>query len=252
MTINALVVDDEAPARERVRALLAREPDVVVVGVCRNGPEAVVAVENVHPDLLLLDVQMPEMDGFEVLRALLPGALPATIFVTAYDEHALRAFDVHAVDYLLKPVDAERFAQAIDRARSRLRSSARTAVQDFQELLSSLAQQPPWLERLVIRETGRISLLPVADVDWIEAADNYVRVHTGKTALIMRATLKDLEQRLDPARFARVHRSAIVAIDRIVQLEPLSHGDFTIVLRTGARVTASRSYELSIRRILGV
>jgi two-component system LytT family response regulator len=245
------VVDDEPPARQRLRSLLAKEPDIDVVAECANGPEAVVCLQEEMPDLVLLDVQMPEMDGFEVLHAIDPDKTPAIIFATAYDEHALRAFDVHAVDYLLKPIDAQRFSQAIERARERLHGSSAAHRAALQRLLAEVAPARAYLERLAVREMSRIALLPVTEIDWIEAADNYVRVHSGGTSCLMRMSLKELERRLDPDRFARVHRSALVAIDRIRHLEPWSHGDFRIILHDGTRITASRSYAHNLRRIIG-
>jgi two-component system LytT family response regulator len=248
--IRAVVVDDEPPARKRICDLLADEADIRVVAQCANGPEAVAAIESFRPDLLLLDAQMPEMDGFEVLRSVEGEPVPATIFVTAYDAHAVRAFEVHAVDYVLKPVDRSRFAVALQRARERLSVSSSDQAGRVSRLLHDMAARAEYLERLVVREVGRITLLPVDTIDWIEGADNYVLVHAGATAHHVRATLKSLEERLDPNRFVRVHRSAMVAVDRIRSVETTSHGDARIVLKNGTSVAASRTYDAGLRKLL--
>jgi two-component system LytT family response regulator len=249
--IRTVIVDDEPPARSRLRELLEREADIDVIAECANGPEAIMVLQEQLPDLLLLDVQMPEMDGFEVLHAAGVDLVPAIVFVTAWDEHARRAFDVHAVDYVLKPVDAARFAQAVARARARLRNAPIGNAVQLRNLLEQLRGPAPWLERLAVRESGRIGLLPVDRIQWVESADNYVRVHTADSSCHVRMTLKELENRLDPQRFVRVHRSALVAIDRIHHLEPWSHGDYRIVLHDGTRLMASRTYVSNLRRLVG-
>lgn len=243
--MRALIVDDEPPARLKLRQLLSAEPDIDVVGECASGPEAVVAIRDERPDLLFLDIQMPEMDGFEVLAQVGPDAMPLTVFVTAYDEHALQAFQVNALDYLLKPVEAHRFAETMRRVRPRVRGP--------QPKLDALRADTHahHLRRLVVREVGKVTLIPVADVVYVESADNYAQVHTTAASHYLRMTLRNLEQQLDPAQFLRVHRSAIVAIDRVAHLEPWSHGDYRVVLRDGRTVMASRSYQANIKRLLG-
>jgi len=240
MTLRALIVDDEAPARRRIRRLLAAESDVIVVGECGDGASAVSAIAETRPDLVFLDVQMPERDGFDVVKALPPGRLPAILFVTAYDRYALRAFDVHAVDYLLKPFTGERFRTALDRARERIMQH----VQDpaLADLARALRARPPYLSRLPIRSGGRTVFVDLDAVDWLEAADNYVRLHVQQREYLVRDTLAALEAQLDPERFARIHRSAVVRIDGVAEIRPTSHGDAEVVLRSGATLPVSRTW----------
>jgi two-component system LytT family response regulator len=206
-------------------------------------------IESERPDLVLLDVQMPELDGFEVLEALSARARPAAIFVTAYDEYAVRAFEVNAVDYLLKPVEPARFTAAIDRiAGGAHRSDGRTA--DLEALLAELRARRRYAERLLIRTGSEISFVTVAEIDWIDAADNYVRLHAQQRTYLMRETMKALEARLDPERFLRVHRSAIVHLDRVVRMEPYFHGEYVLTLRDGTKLTASRSYSARLRAMI--
>ncbi len=239
--IRALIVDDEPLARERIRTLLRKEPDIEVAGECGDGGRAVTAIEKERPDLVFLDVQMPEAGGFEVLEAVGAERMPAVIFVTAYDKYALRAFEVHALDYLLKPFDRQRFREALERARAHIRRAQ--AGELHQRLLALLGDVRPVTrrERLVVREGGRIFFLRAEEIDWVEAAGNYVRLHAGKRAHLLRETLAGLEEQLDPARFARVHRSAIVNLDRVRALEPGPHGDAALLLRDGTRLTLSRT-----------
>jgi two-component system LytT family response regulator len=249
MTLRALIVDDETVARRRIRRLLAAEPDVVVAGECADGAAAVDAMTTERPDLTFLDVQMPELDGFGVLRRIDPAALPAIIFVTAFDAYALRAFEVHAIDYLLKPFTAERFRLALDRARERIRRS--TADAGLASLAGALRGRPRYLSRLSVRAASRIILVDLATVDWIEAADNYVRLHAGSREYLLRETLARLEQRLDPERFVRIHRSAIVQVDRVSELHPASHGDMEVVLRNGTVLTLSRTWRDHVQGLFG-
>jgi two-component system LytT family response regulator len=225
--VRVLIVDDEPLARERLRTLLGARPDVTVVGECGDGRDAVAKIESLRPDLVLLDVQMPEMGGFEVVDAVSPAHLPAIIFVTAYDEHAIRAFDVDAVDYVLKPVQPDRFGKAMDRA-------------------AAQAGGP----RFVVRQGARLSFVRADDVDWIESASNYARLHAGGRAHLVRETMKALEERLDPARFVRVHRSAIVNLDRVASVAAATHGELVITMRDGATVPASRTYAERLRSFL--
>ena len=255
--IRTLVVDDEPLARDGVRMLLATDPDIEIVGEAGNGPEALKALRTLQPDLVMLDVQMPELNGFEVLARLAPQPLPAVIFVTAYDRYALRAFEIHALDYLLKPFNDERFHEALRRAKSQLRLHR---VQNLREqLLSALAtyegqepapaaatpapqQQPAYLQRLAIKDVGRVVFLDVAEIDWIEAADYYVQIHAGPHVYLHRETMQSLEQRLDPSRFMRIHRSAIVNQGRIRELRSEGRRDLMAVLSCGAVLRVARSH----------
>ena len=240
MTLRALVVDDEAPARRRIRRLLAAEPDVAVVGECGDGASAIAAIASARPDLVFLDVQMPERDGFDVVKSIPPRQLPAILFVTAHDRYALRAFDVHAVDYLLKPFTGDRFRTALDRARERIARHAPDAA--LAGLAAELRQRAAYLSRVPVKTGGRTVLVDLATVDWMEAADNYVRLHVQQREYLVRETLAALDAQLDPDLFARIHRSIIVRIDRIVELRPTSHGDAEVVLRGGARLAVSRTW----------
>jgi two-component system LytT family response regulator len=247
MTIRALVVDDEAPARRRIRRLLLAEPDVAVVAECEDGASAIALVAKERPDLVFLDVQMPERDGFDVVKTIPSGTLPAILFVTAHDRYALRAFDVHAVDYLLKPFSGDRFRRALARARERILS--RQPDPGLAELASSLRRRPAYLSRVAVRSGTRTLIVDLAAVDWMEAADNYIRLHARDREYLVRETLAGLEARIDPDRFVRVHRSAIVAVDRIATLRPLSHGDAEVQLRSGATLTVSRTFRERLRRL---
>jgi two-component system LytT family response regulator len=245
MTLRILIVDDESVARRRIRRLLAAEPDVAVIGECGDGASAIATIGAERPNLVFLDVQMPERDGFEVLQALPTPELPAILFVTAYDRYALRAFDVHAIDFLLKPFTRERFRIALARARERLERRDRDA--GLAALAASLRERPRYLSRVPVRTAGRIVLVDLTTVDWLEAADNYVLLHVRSREYLLRETLAALEAQLDPDRFARIHRSAIVQIDRIVELHPATHGDFDVLLRDGTRLTLSRTWRERLR-----
>ncbi len=245
MTIQALVVDDERLARRKIIGLLEDQPDIEVVGECADGASAVARITEQRPDLVFLDIQMPELDGFEVLVEIGTSDMPEVIFVTAYDEHALRAFEVAAVDYLLKPFARARFESAVGRARSRLNENAR-ATTVLTDLLGAL-EKPRYLERFIVRSTGRIELVDARDVEWIEADGNYMRLHTDERIHLARDTLNAIEAKLDPARFLRIHRSRIVNIERVQQLRPGAHGEYTFVLGDGTEVRSSRSYHDRIR-----
>jgi two-component system LytT family response regulator len=240
MTLRALIVDDEAPARRRIRRLLLEEPDVAVVGECGDGASAIAAIAATRPDLVFLDVQMPERDGFEVVKAIAPRRLPAILFVTAYDRYALRAFDVHAVDYLLKPFTGERFRTALERARERI--AGRASDPALAALAADLRSRPAYPSRLPVKSGGRTLFVDLAAVDWMEAADNYVRLHAQGREYLVRETLAALDAQLDPDVFARIHRRVIVRIDRIAEVRPISHGDAEIVLRSGTRLAVSRTW----------
>jgi two-component system LytT family response regulator len=250
--VRVLIADDEPPARAKVRRFLAADPEVEVVGEAGSGPEAVDAIHRLRPDLVFLDIQMPGADGFGVLAALRPGTLPHVVFVTAYDEYALRAFDVHAVDYLLKPFDADRFRTALARAKERVR--ARPPADDLeQRIRRALADARPaaYLDRVLVRTGSRAVFLRTDEVDWLEAEENYVRLHAGAESYLVRGTLAGLEERLDPAKFIRVHRSHIVNLGSIRELHPWSHGDWMIVLRDGRELMLSRRYRDRIPELAG-
>jgi two-component system LytT family response regulator len=252
MQIRTLIVDDEPLARERIRALLADEPNVEMVGECANGREAVLAVQEQKPDLIFLDVQMPELDGFAVLEKIGAEKMPAVIFVTAYDQYALRAFEVHALDYLLKPFDRERFQKALRRARQQIQQAANGDLnQRLLALLEDLRAEKSWLERLVIKSGGRVFFLKADEIDWIEAAGNYVRLHVERESHLLRETIKNLESQLDPNKFLRISRSTIVRIDRIKELQPWFHGEHAIILHDGTQLTSSRTYREKLDALLG-
>ncbi len=249
MTVRTLIVDDEAVARRRVRRLLGAEADVEIVGEAGDGISALSMIEQSRPDLVLLDVQMPEVDGFEIVRRLPPGAVPSVIFVTAFDRYALQAFDVCAIDYLLKPFTRERFALAVQRARDRLRS--RRADAGLEALVANLRVRPQYLSRLAVRAGTRIVLLDVEAIDWIQAADNYVTLHASGREYLLRESLSVLERQLDPSRFARIHRSTIVNVGRVAELAAATHGDFDVRLRDGTRLVLSRTWRERVEQALG-
>jgi len=250
--IRTLIVDDEPLARSRVRELLATQPDVEVIGECGNGREAIAAIRSDRPDLVYLDVQMPEVTGFEVLEALEPAVAPAVVFVTAFDQFAVRAFEVHALDYLLKPFDRERFLSSLQRAREavRLRREGRLDER-LGALLADLGAQRRYLKRLLVKNGSRTVLLQAGEIDWIESAGNYVRLHVGRERHLLRETMTALEERLDPEQFVRIHRSTMVNLDRVRELEPYFHGDYVLRLVDGTRLTLSRTYRDRLQVRLG-
>jgi len=250
--IRALIVDDEPIARRGIRLQLKGEPEIEVIAECTNGLEAIAAIEEQAPDLVFLDVQMPELGGFEVVEMIGAARMPAVIFVTAYDQYALRAFEVHALDYLLKPFDRERFRTALDRARTHIeRQDLEEVNHRLLALLKDHKLGERYLERLVIKSAGRIFFLSVEEVDWIEAADNYVRLHAGAAEHLMRETLNNLEAKLNPDQFLRIRHSTIVNLERIKELWPLFNGEFEIVLHNGMALTSSRRYRKKLSAILG-
>ena len=249
--IKTLVVDDEPLAREGISTLLQGAGDFQVIGHCANGEEAIEAIEAKKPDVVFLDVQMPEIDGFQVLEALDPKRIPTVIFVTAYDQYALRAFDIHAVDYLLKPVDMERFEQALERTRKRLESKQTNGTdKHLKSLLEGLKSRDRKLERLVVKTGGKIFFLRTEEIDWIEAAGDYVKIHINTTEHIIRERITELESKLDPSRFLRIHRSTIVNIDRIKEMQPMFYGDYVVILRNGIQLNLSRTYREKISKLL--
>jgi two-component system LytT family response regulator len=240
MKISVAIVDDEPLARERIRTLLASESDVEVIAECACGADALAAFRKRSPALIFLDVQMPEMDGFALLRELsLP--LPVVIFATAFDEHAVSAFEVHALDYLLKPFKPARFRSALARARVQLaEKTGDDTTRRLLALLESRPKAPPHLARLAVRDRDRVRFVKTADIDWLEASGNYVVIHAGKENLIMRETLAALEAQLSPAEFFRLSRSALVRLDRVKEVEPTFNDEHVVVLATGARLPLSR------------
>ena len=250
--IRALVVDDEPLARAMIREMLEGDSEVEIVGECVNGLEAVEAIKSSAPDIVFLDIQMPEIGGFEVLESLDPSAHPYVIFVTAYDQYAVRAFEVHALDYLLKPFDRERFEGAWQRAKAHIklnRTSRRD--QDIIALLEELKAGPRYLERLVIKNGGRVFFLHVQDVHCIEAEGNYVRVYDNQKGYLLRETISSLEEQLDPKQFLRIHRSAIVKIDRIKEMQPWFHGEYRIIMENGKQLALSRNYRSNLQEAVG-
>ncbi len=287
MRVRVLIVDDESLARQRVRRLLQTEADVEVVGEAESGHEAVTLIRDLRPDLVCLDVQMPGLDGFGVLRELDGGHVPMVLFVTAYDEHAQRAFDVHAVDYVLKPVDAERFKLAFDKARKQ-RANA-VAAERLGELLETVrrlagtrgdlddgavvptsgngfvagnaaaitsaatgGQSGRYASRILVKQDGRMFFVKTNEIDWIEADRNYVRLHVGKVSHTIRERISHLEETLDPRLFARIHRSTIVNLNRVREMQQWFSGDYVVILEDGTRLRLSRHYRDRVEKQVGV
>lgn len=250
--IRTLIIDDESLARERIREMLASDPQIEIIAACANGKEAIEAIQLHSPDLVFLDVEMPGIDGFGVLEALPRDRIPTIIFVTAYDQYAVRAFDVYALDYLLKPFDKERFDKALARAKAQISSERSDALsQRILNALEEIKTRPVHLERLVIKMNGHVFFIKAEEIDWLEAEGNYVRLHAGKESYLLRDTIIALESQLDPRRFIRVHRSAIVNIDRITELQPWFHGEYRIILSEGVQLTLSRTYREKLHELLG-
>ncbi|MBM3835338.1 MAG: response regulator transcription factor [Verrucomicrobia bacterium] len=252
MKVRTLIVDDEPLALERLSKLLQENPEIEIVGECANGREALSMIKSVVPDLIFLDVQMPELDGFGVVAGLAGQKMPVIIFVTAYDKFALRAFEVHALDYLLKPFDRERFQQALRRAIDQIkRNQPDELTRRLSDLIGELQSDSKASDRLAVKEEGRVLLLRLDDIDWIEAADNYVSLHVGKECHLHRETMSSLEERLAPDKFLRISRSTIVNVERIKELQPMFHGDYVVILRNGTRLSLSRNYRDKLNQLLG-
>ena len=250
--IRVLVVDDEAPARLRLVDLLKKDPQVGSVLEAVNGKAAVEIIGREALDLVFLDVQMPELDGLQVVESVGAAAMPLTVFVTAYDKHAIRAFEANALDYLLKPFSDERWEDTLARAKTRhnelkLGEFGRSVLR----MLATRSQAGRYLDRLVVKGGGTTRFIPVVDIDWIESAGVYVNLHVGGKELLYRSALNELAGRLDPLRFVRVHRSFIVNVDSILELQPISHGEFEIVLKDGHRSRVSRTYRTQLEKRLG-
>ncbi|MEZ5401732.1 MAG: LytTR family DNA-binding domain-containing protein [Bryobacteraceae bacterium] len=249
--ISALIADDERLARNRIRRLLTLDADIEIIGECDSGTEAVEAMRQNLPQLLFLDIQMPGLDGFGVLEAVDRDRFPVVIFVTAYDAYALKAFEVHAFDYLLKPFDRKRFYEVLKRAKDQvaLIRSGETNSR-LLELIENLDAQRPNAGRIAIRSGGHVTLIKTESIDWIEAADNYVCLHCGGETHVVRETMNSFEKRLDPNRFLRIHRSTIVNLDRVKEMQPWFRGDYQVILHSGAKLTLSRSYRDKLRGVL--
>jgi len=256
--IRAVIVDDEPLARDCVRIALEGHPEVEIVAECVNGEEAIAAIRDLRPDLVFLDVQMPGLDGFDVIEEVGVEAMPVVVFVTAYDEHALKAFEIHAVDYVLKPFDDARFADSVRHACERIRQADADALASrlhgvLRELPGPLRHDGEvggWARRIMVRERDRIRFVPVDDIDWLEGAGNYVRIHAAGDSHLVRATLTGLAERLDPARFVRIHRSTVVNLDRIREVQPWAGGDYVAILHDGETLKVSRGYREELLRPL--
>jgi two-component system LytT family response regulator len=257
LKIRALIVDDEPLARRGIRLSLRGEKDVEIIGECGDGREALLAIREQRPDLVFLDVQMPLLDGFGVVKALDYENLPAIVFVTAYDEHAIRAFEAGALDYLLKPFERERFQKTLARARRQILSPDRGDLnRRLDALLDSLkpeskeTERERPLERIALKEAGRIIFLSVSEIDWIEAQGNYVQLHAGRESHLLRETMDGIERKLDATKFLRLRRSTIVRLERIKELQPLFNGEYVIILRDGTRLSSSRRYRKNLDVLL--
>lgn len=243
MSIKTIIVDDVELARERVKMLLD-DREIEIVAECQNGREALEAIRNLEPDLVFLDVQMPKIGGFEVIETIGAEAMPTVIFVTAYDEFALRAFEVNAIDYLLKPFDEERLAKAVERAKRQIRTEdAPAAIEEkLRRLLSEVKSEPQYLKRIPVKSTRGTTLVLSEEIDWIASAGHYLELHVGRDTHLIREKLSHIETRLDPEVFMRIHRSTIVNLDRIKSLHPLFNGDQIVILKDGRELNLSRTY----------
>lgn len=251
--IRAIIVDDEPLAREKVQLFAQGEKDIEIVDVCANGHEAIASYQKFKPELLFLDIQMPEMSGFDVLNQLNCNPLPGIIFITAYDEFALQAFEFHALDYLLKPYDRARFKKATDHARESIQSLslAEVTTEQIKTLLDSIKQSHPSLDRLIVKTNGRIIFLKIEDIDWMEAAGNYVNLHVGNESHLVRETMNNIEKQLNPQKFIRIHRSTIININKIKELQPYFNGEYKVVLQNNTHVILSRGYRENFTSVLG-
>ena len=250
--IKALIVDDEPLARRKIREMLEEDDEIVSISESSNAGDAIHKMQEESPDILFLDVEMPEADGFSVIASLEQKALPLVVFVTAYNQYALKAFEVYAFDYLLKPFDYERFERTLQRAKSKLKE---VKQEDLVRQIRSFFSKAKWgstlPSRLAVKDGQRVSFVNVRDIDWIEAEGNYVRIHTGKESHLLREAISNMESRLDPSRFLRIHRSAIVNVDRIRELQSWFHGEYHVILQNGKQLLLTRSYRDNLRELLG-
>jgi len=250
MPLKTLIVDDEPLAREGLSMLLSRDPEITDIQEAKNGREALAVIRNARPDLVFLDVQMPEMDGFGVIKEIGAEHMPALVLVTAHDEYAIQAFEINAIDYLLKPITEERFARALERVKGRLHlKPADEASRQILSLLETMASPRRYLQRLAVRTAGKTIFVDVNDVDWIEAAENYVQLHVGRTGHLLHVAMNTFEKSLDPEVFARIHRSAIVNIRRIKELQPALHGEYVVTLEDGVRLQSGRVYSERLKAL---
>lgn len=251
--IRAIVVDDEPLAREKVQLFAQSVPELEIVDVCANGHEALTSLNKNKPDLLFLDIQMPELSGFDVLEKIKDDPLPGIIFITAYDEFALRAFEFHALDYLLKPFDRERFESAVDHAVKVISSNGGNEVttRQIKSLLDSIKRDTQPLERIIVKTNGRIIFLKVNEVDWMEAAGNYIKLHVGNESHLVRETMNNIEKQLHPEKFVRIHRSTIINIERLKELQPWFNGEYKVILTTNTQVMMSRGYRENFNKAVG-
>jgi two-component system LytT family response regulator len=241
--IRALIVDDEPLARRRIKSLLAHDPSVDVIGECSDGNTAVSSIRELMPDLVFLDVQMPAMGGFEVIKTIGPERMPTVIFVTAYDQYALKAFDVNALDYLLKPFNRSRFQKTLERAKTMIGHMQNHEVNDrLLSLLGNLRREQEMPDRFIIKSGGRVVFLRVEEIDWMSTVGNYVRLHVGRESHLMRETMSGMESKLNPDRFMRIHRSTIVNLDRVKEVQPWAKGEYVVIMRDGNRLIMSRRY----------
>ena len=251
MKIKTLIVDDEPLARTRVRTLLAAEADIEVVGECGNGLEAVDAIDAMRPDLVFLDVQMPGLDGFGVVESVGASRMPASVFVTAFDEFAVRAFDAHALDYLLKPFEVERFRETVGRVREHIAARRRHEIdRRLEALLEERGPVPEYLERFLVRVASRINFVDADQVDWIGSEGNYLRLHMGRQSHLVRDTLSNVDARLNPKHFLRIHRSTIVNLSRVRAVESVFQGEYIVILSDGTKLNSSSSYRDRIESTL--
>jgi two-component system, LytTR family, response regulator len=252
MNFTALIVDDEPLARRSIRKCLKAFPEFAVVGECGDGASAIAAIRDRRPDLLFLDIQLPESDGFQVLAAVGKDAMPVTIFVTAYDRYALQAFEAHALDYLLKPFSEERFRDALEHAKRGLQAGKeRGPNRQVERLLEQLTKQKTFAERIPVPAKGRFVFLNVRDLDWVEADGNYLRLHSNGNSHLLRGNMNEMESKLDPARFMRIHRSTIVNLQRIREVQPWFRGHHRVVMNNGQELKLSRYQKEKLRTLLG-
>jgi two-component system, LytTR family, response regulator len=250
--VRAIIADDEELARKKLSMMLELESDVQLVAECRDGTETLRALSTHKPDLLLLDIRMPDLDGFEVLSRMAGKDMPLVVFTTAYDQHAVQAFEAHALDYLLKPFDQERLHEALVRARNELltRNERDTTQRILHFLSESAARQPSASRRLIIKAGGRVVFLSFDQIDWVEAAANYVRIYVGKQSYLLRRGIGEIAERLDPLQFIRIHRSAIVNVQKIKELQPVNSGEYIVVLRDGKELSCSRGYRSGLQELI--
>lgn len=251
--IRTLIIDDEPLARERLRSLLKSDPEIEVIGECANGQQAIESIRSESPDLVFLDIQMPEGNGFEVLEHLDLERMPIVVFVTAYDQYAVRAFEVHALDYLLKPYDQARFEKTLGRAKAEiaLRKTSQ-ASQKLLSLLEGMESKKAQVDRLLIRSAGKVFFLRVDEIDWVESSGNYVKLHVGNDAHLLRETMNEMERKLNKEKFIRIHRSTIVNLDRIKEIQPWFNGEYVVILQNDSKLTASRGYRKRLSEVFSV